>query len=436
MTNIETKVRTKLDQLFMNYTPSTELTELKEELVSDLSEATNDNVADGMDEDKAIQAAFDQLGNLDELVQEITNEHNADEDEGQSHEGHNRNSVHIGNLDIEDGKVRLGNQTLVDGDKVEIGKLLKVDGDNVDIGDGFIKVSDGDVTINGKAPSKVYMESLPLVNSQAFLIQDLTNITINYKSASLTIKQTDGDQLIVNEYMSRNSDRYYLRSNVADHELTIRQGDQPLLWHLNTKVEILVPSTYTQTLNADTKDGRIRVQDLKNEQLNLNVISHSGSTRAEAVKVSQLNMEAFSGSIHGENIQATKLASLSHSGSVSFDSVNGLMNLKSNSGSIRVTHGNGSGNFRTHSGSVKLNFDHLNGDVAASTHSGAVKLTLPNSEIFNFELETKSGRAKVDGNVVFEHSGNSYQTGHVGDRPQYKVTGNTNSGSAKLTLED
>lgn len=129
MTNIETKVRTKLDQLFMNYTPSTELTELKEELVSDLSEATNDNVADGMDEDKAIQAAFDQLGNLDELVQEITNEHNADEDEGQSHEGHNRNSVHIGNLDIEDGKVRLGNQTLVDGDKVEIGKLLKVDGD-------------------------------------------------------------------------------------------------------------------------------------------------------------------------------------------------------------------------------------------------------------------------------------------------------------------
>ncbi|MDV7695237.1 hypothetical protein A7K95_03780 [Pediococcus parvulus] len=436
MTNIETKVRTKLDQLFMNYTPSTELTELKEELVSDLTEATNDNVADGMDEDKAIQTAFDRLGNLDELVQEITNEHNADEDEGHSHEGHNRNSVHIGNLDIEDGKVRLGNQTLADGDKVEIGKLLKVDGDNVDIGDGFIKVTDGDVTINGKTPSKVYMESLPLVNSQAFPIQDLTNIAINYKSASLTIKQTDGDQLIVNEYMSRNNDRYYLRSNVTDHELTIRQGDQPLLWHLNIKVEILVPSTYTKTLNADTKDGRIRVQDLKNEQLNLNVVSHSGSTRAETVKVSQLNMEAFSGSIHGENIQATKLTSHSHSGSVSFDSVNSLMNLKSNSGSIRVTHGNGSGNFRTHSGSVKLNFDHLNGDVAANTHSGSVKLTLPNSETFNFELETKSGRAKVDGNVVVEHSGNSYQTGHVGEHPQYKVTGNTNSGSAKLNLED
>lgn len=435
MTNIETKIRTKLDQLFMTYSPSTELTELKEELVSDLTEATNDNLTDGMSEDQAIQSAFDRLGNLDELIQEINNEQSQDT-ESEDKTNQKKNSVHIGNLDIENGKVCLGNQTFVDGDKVEIGKLLKVDGDNVDIGNGFIKVTDGDVKINGKTPSKMYMESLALVNSQAFPIQDLTHINVIYQDASLTIRQTDGDQLIVNEYMIRNNDRYYLQNSASEHELTIRQGDRPLLWHINVKVKILIPTNYAHSLKADTRDGRIQVQDLHNEQLKLNVVSHSGSANAEQVKISQFNLEAFSGSIHGKDIQATNLVAFSHSGSVALESVTSSMNLKSSSGSVRLMHGKGSGKFHTSSGSVRLNFDHLTGDVAADTHSGSVQLALPTTVPFNFELDTKSGRAKVNGTAVLEHSGSAYQIGHVGEHPHYQVTGHTHSGGVKLNLEN
>ena len=72
MTSIEMEIRTRLDVIFSKYTPNTQLTEFKEELVADLMEAYQDFAKQDKSHDEALDDAFAQLGDIDIVLRDLS----------------------------------------------------------------------------------------------------------------------------------------------------------------------------------------------------------------------------------------------------------------------------------------------------------------------------------------------------------------------------
>lgn len=75
------KLKCYVDGLFADYPNTTKVNELKEEILSNLSEHFNESINNGSSENKAYAEAIFKLGNIDELLQSIEpckNEKNQD----------------------------------------------------------------------------------------------------------------------------------------------------------------------------------------------------------------------------------------------------------------------------------------------------------------------------------------------------------------------
>ncbi|MFD1549542.1 DUF4097 family beta strand repeat-containing protein [Levilactobacillus fuyuanensis] len=391
MDDITMEIRTRLDQLFSQYQPSRALTELKEELVGDLTEAVTDKINQGVTATKAIDEAMSQLGDIDTLLKEVAAENTAQADnqtddfqqadatsgdadaQANADTGEPSHSrVQIGKLHITDDQVTWGDHVVVDGgDKVDLGKLVQVDGDHVSVGNGFIDVDGDDVKINGERPQRAYVGSLRLVNTQSFAVTDVTDVVIDYPDAAVKIGQASASEIVVNEYMSRDSERFYLRSKQYGSQLELRQGDRPRLWPLHVRTEIFIPSVLKGNVRVHAGNGSLEVSDLRSNA-DFDIRATNGSVRAFNNQTMNFEVQSTNGSVRLNQLTALNYRVVSTNGSVTVDDAQGTGKIESTNGAIRLANHTGDAVLNSRNGAIKVNG--FTGQLASKSRNGAIRV--------------------------------------------------------------
>ncbi|WP_203641479.1 DUF4097 family beta strand repeat-containing protein [Levilactobacillus andaensis] len=500
MDNITMEVRTRLDQLFSQYQPSRALTELKEELVGDLTEAVTEKMNQGMAADAALDEAMDQLGDIDTLLKDVAAENGdqqaadadaetgADENREQANdqtdntadddhdttihidEENGEDRVQIGKLKIVGDKISWGDHVIVDGDndKVDLGGLVKVDGDHVTVANGIVDVNGDDVRINGERPRRTYVESLRLVNTKSFSPADLNLLNIDYRDAAVKIGPAAGDNIVVNEYMSRDNSRFYLRSSRRGSELDIKQGDRPHLWPVHMRAEIFLPAQLKGKVSVHAGNGSLEVSDL-NTPLIVDAKATNGSMRAFDDHVQLLNMNSTNGSVRIDQSSADKFnlysrngsvklkqttgASViestngsvklsdyvgntivnSRNGSVKFENVTGRVEGHTAEGSVRAQNLNGSGVFQSKNGSINVQVSQLTGDITAKSSNSSITVQMPIMTDYTFDAKNDDSRVEVPEEATLTLGDKHHKIGQVGDQPEANVIAHTKNGSVHIS---
>lgn len=479
MDDITMEIRTRLDQLFSQYQPSRALTELKEELVGDLTEAVTDKVNQGQDATAAIDAAMADLGDIDTLLKEVAaDDRDATADETQDEDQDvdsdvdqdDDSRVQIGKLQIHGDKVSWGDHVLVDGenDKVDFGKLVQVDGDHVRVADGLVDVDGDDVKINGENPRRTFVESLRLVNTQSFAVTDLSRLEINYRDAAVKLGPANADEIVINEYMSRDNARYYLRASRHGNLLSVKQGDRPRLWPLHARAEIFLPAKLAGQVSVHVGNGSLEISDLR-AAVAVDAHASNGSMRAFDDQLTRLIMHSANGAIRLDQVTADQLALDSKNGTVIAKESTGTVRVESHNGTVRLVDHTGNADIRSHNGAIKL--DGVTGDVQAATANGALRgkslngggryhtdngsvnlqfstlaqdvqvdsqggsttLQMPLLTDYQFDLKNRNANLRVPQEAKLSLNDEHHKVGTVGEAATYHVRVHANTGSIRLS---
>ncbi|GKQ42631.1 hypothetical protein RD055328_05540 [Companilactobacillus sp. RD055328] len=429
MNVLETKIRTKIDKVFIKYAPSEELTELKEELIADLSEIAQDNINNNQAEDEAVESAFVHLGDIDELMAEFDE---ARKEETQEESKSADNIVKIGKFVIDDSKISYDNKVIIDENRVDFGSFLKVEDGSVDMGNGFFRVNDDGVSLGKEKIGNIFSR-LKLVNNVQYDLSQINEVTINYKNDHIELKQSPNNQLIVKEYMSRNNDRYNLTSNsTGDGQLYIKQGDRPIMWHIHSRIEIFVPQKYAGKINVLNRNGSMFITDLNNE-LKLSVTASNGAISVENAVLTKLNLFCANGAIKVNNLTVSEANLISNNGSITGSNLTGEYTIKTRNGAIKTSMINGSGSFSSNNGSVKVDFNKVTGDINTYTKNGSIRLMIPEDSSVEFSLQSKMGivKNKLSG-AKMKVEAQGFIEGICIDNPQYKLVGKSDHGTVRL----
>ncbi|GEK28633.1 DUF4097 family beta strand repeat-containing protein [Furfurilactobacillus siliginis] len=483
MDTIDNMVNDRLTDYFADYPASAEMTELREELTADLSEAAHERHEKGATMLDAVNDAFDRLGDLDDLVDEISNgeqpEFSADDEQTHQHEGHYEQQGH--HIDINDGQVTVdGGSTFTansDGVFIHDGKTLRIDNHGVDINNGTVSFTEDGVRLgklvideNGirteekpnrtsartdkwhhdehqndetfadfdkgfhaadAADTEIHVESLPLANEMAYDAKDIERIDFTYDDANIRVlANPNSDQIIFREYMSRTNASYLGTSTVSDGTLTIRNGRHPHLLPLRIRTQLLIPTSFTGDLRLTSHSGSVRMTNFGTlGQVRVNL--HSGSLQINGGHVLDLDVDSHSGSVKFNQFIADGLLRLRvHSGIVRLNTVSVKeFDIQAKSGSIRGDQLTGSGSINASSGTVNLAFSALTGNLDTLAHSGTIKLAFAPDVFYNFDLEAKSGKVSGPAGAIYDHDQMSFKDGAVGEDPHIYVTAAADSGT-------
>ncbi|TGD17648.1 DUF4097 family beta strand repeat-containing protein [Levilactobacillus suantsaiihabitans] len=477
MDDITMEIRTRLDQLFSQYQPSRALTELKEELVGDLTEAVTDKINQGQDTQAAIDAAMADLGDIDTLLKEVAADDTGsadtptddDQEDQSADQHHSQSDVQIGKLKIHDDKVTWGDHVLVDGenDKVDFGKLVKVDGDHVTVANGLVDVNGDDVKINGERPRRTFVESLRLVNTQSFAVTDLERLEINYRDAAVKLGPANADEIVVNEYMSRDNARYYLHASRHGNVLQVNQGDRPRLWPLHARAEIFLPAQLAGKVTVQVGNGSLEISDLRapvsvdahasngsmrafDDQLaRLTLRSANGSVRLDQVKADHIAVDSKNGSVTLKESTATvhveshngairfydhtgNVSARNHNGTIKLDGLTGDVQAASANGSLRGQNLRGGGRYHTDNGSVNLQFNALPADVQVDSQGGSTTLQMPLLTAYAFDVKNRNASVRTPQEAKLSLDDEHHKVGAVGENPTVHVGVLANTGSIRL----
>ena len=326
----------------------------------------------------------------------------------------------------------------------------------------------------GTLPDFGFIGEPELVNRQSWDASSLDDISVIYKSESITLLPSSGDEVVLEEYMSRSDERMLARVNQNGSTLNIESGERPItiLSFWRAKIKVYVPSKWLGDLELGTSSGSVRSEDsfafksfratsksgsvrmkgietdgditmtassgsVSSEHLNaggrVELSSTSGSVKPGRVTAQEITGKSSSGSVRFESAGAQRVTASSSSGGVSFDRLDGEFDLHSSSGSVRVEAGNAYGRAESSSGGGNVTIDKLVGNITLSAKSGSSKLYLPSDSSFNFEGRVNSGSIRTPNNdgLAFNQSGKR-ATGSFGSDPQYNVDMESSSGSVNV----
>jgi hypothetical protein len=442
-------VNQRLTKIFADYPQTDDLNDLKEEIASDLISSAEDKLTPETNEHQAVDQAFSDFGDIDEVINQVLNEDQTETD------NHYQHTFQSHKLDIDEDGIRLdGGKGLTinnEGISINNGKAVKIDANGVKLGN--MVINENGINFKGQTKAEqndsfsefndrfnsanyeteVQVESLPLTDEKKFDLNDIQKIDVNYVDASLKLLPTDGQQVIVREYMSRNNPNYQLKTSIVDDTLTVTQGQIPHFLPLRVKVQILIPNDFHDQLRITNRSGNLQAANLKNlDEVLINV--RSGVIYLNDLKLNKLLVSSRSGKVTLDTIQTKKVLAVESRDSVlSLSDVSSPdYNMESRSGTIKATDLQGAGKISAKSGTIKIDFEKVTGDVEVENDSGTVKLNMPTDDSYNFDLEAKSGVVKMNQAAKYVHDILSLKEGVVGSDPNYKLTVRAKSGIIKI----
>jgi len=439
----------KLTKIFADYPDTEDLQELREELASDLIASAEDKKNADMTEEDAVTAAFQEFGDIDEVIDQVL-----DDSHDKNESNHYHKTIHEHHIDLDDDGIRIDNGKLLniddDGITINNGKTIRINSDGVKLGNMFIN-EDG-INFNGKQTNaketfddvnarfndadydtEVHVESLPLTDESEFSPVGIEKIDIDYEDVDLKILPTRSHKIVVREYMSRTNPDYQVKTDIVDDTLVIKQGRIPHFLPLKIKVQVLIPQDFNGKMRVTNRNGSLLLQNLDNiDQALINV--RSGLVNIRNIAINQLLIKSMSGKTVLEDVTAKDLLSIdSRSGIIRLDDVfSPDYNIVANSGTIKGLDLSGAGSVTAKSGTIKIEFEKITSDVNVSNNSGTVRLIMPEHDSYNFDLEARSGVVKMNHASSLKHDVQSLKEGTVGTNPQYNLTVKANSGTIKV----
>lgn len=445
MTSIEMEIRTRLDVIFSKYKPNSELTEFKEELVADLMEAYQDFAKQDKSHDEALDDTFDQLGDIDTVLRELSQKTSADE----SSQGDKKKKTpffdisddgfHVGNLHINNQGVRLGDDIVIDGkhDKVQFGEWLHVDHDGARVGKKYYQFND-DMTMNHAQFENEKNTTAPHWATAHHNVQipiSDKKFIFNYKDTAINFYTNDKTDLItVDEYFSRDNARYFATVTEDDDRVLISQGEQPLLFHVRSLINIGLPKNFEKgRIKILNHSGRITAHDLILDTFD--IVIHAGNFKGHNLKAKNAIWEINSGSIQVDELSLQGAEIFNKSGSIKLKNATiPHAKISVTSGSIQADNFVGGGQFSVEAGPLRLRVSKLTDDLKLRANASTVRVTAPETQDFNFDLSVRSGVINMERNtnINFEKNVDNYKRGVYGQNPEFTIDAAIDSGTIKI----
>ncbi|GEO62904.1 DUF4097 family beta strand repeat-containing protein [Companilactobacillus nantensis] len=438
----------KLTKIFADYPTTDDLKELQEELSSDLIASAEDKITAETTEQAAVDQAFQEFGDIDEVISQVLDEHDDNETENHYHK-----TIHEHHIDLDDDGIRIDNGKILnideDGLTINNGKTVRIDGDGVKLGN--MVINENGINFHGQSQPKtsfdefnakfnnnaydteVHVESLPLTDESEFAVEDINKVDVTYENADVKILPTKGTKIMIHEYMSRTNPDYQVKTDLVDDTLVIKQGRWPHFLPLKVKVQILLPESFAGKVRVNNRSGNLLMQNLS--QLDSALINvKSGIVNIRNLKLDQLLINASSGKVVMEDLNISNDLSVeSRSGVIKLDNVySPNYNILARSGTIKGIDLGGGGKITAKSGTIKLEFAKITSNVAVTNNSGTVRLTMPEHDSYNFDLEAKSGTVKMNHAANYKHDVQSLKEGTVGTDPLYNLSVRAISGTIKV----
>lgn len=293
----------RLNKSFNQYPDTKDNKDLFAELFGNLRDSASEKMAAGKTAQEAVDAAFQEFGDIDALLQEVnaedgtapkpaaarqSAEEKADEDDDDKIEINLNDLSSLKNL----GKLgKIGNNVAKRVTK-EVNESLNKPGATI--------ITNGHTVVrNGKwVGSHDGDERLQLVNSFEQSSDGIHKLTVDYPD-DLELQPTDDANFHFAEYMTTDDPAMYATADQAGDTLRIRAGKRSHFgisilinsrsWGFRARAVLQVPKTYTGAITVNGDDGNVAVHDL-------------GALTDVALRVSDGNLQVAK--ITGDNLSA------------------------------------------------------------------------------------------------------------------------------------
>lgn len=316
--------------------------------------------------------------------------------------------------------------------------------------------------------------SVKMVEERKIDMTDVEELQIDYgkNSSDINIYQSDSDELVIKEYMTKNNKHAKVDINSNG---TVKITGQR--WRNNffvfgfydNYIDVYLPKTYNNALTLKTSSGEITVEN-EWKLTEMNIVTASGeimvtdnlelkdatfATSSGDIEIAELVAETIkittaSGEIVADALQGNKKLTTSSgdirilgasgdnsvttaSGEVQLEEVKGLVDITTASGDVTVVGGEGYGTLDTASGTIRFQLDQVIGIINMNSNSGDQSLEIPKKTEFEFKAQTVSGDISTafDEEISYNERGNG-ATGTIGENPKNSITMKSTSGEIKL----
>lgn len=274
----------------------------------------------------------------------------------------------------------------------------------------------------------------PAANEQHFNLNSISDVTISYDEEAVTFFQSESDELIIREYMTKNKSRYYADVKQDSGSLHISEGGKPFFKGSFTRyIEVYFPEQYKGSLTVTTTDGNIDMSGITLDLNSLCIDSTAGTIKLGSANALVIHLSSTSGRLDLGNITGGQIRLGTTSGKVTCAQLKGVVTYTSTSGDIDVKSAAGSGSYRTNnSGNLKVAYTEVTGGLSFFNKNDGIDLTLPQDLEFEFEAATKNGSVSTSFQDCISVNGHTAH-GTVNSTPVFTVKTETNNGDITVT---
>ena len=229
--------------------------------------------------------------------------------------------------------------------------------------------------------------NLELVNSQIIEIDLAKTLSILYNSDNIVLLESNDNNLVLKEYMTRNRAKYYAEIEKSEYSITIHNGQRP--WLIRTRIEIYIPKIFTNNLSVNLRSGNITINN---------------------ISPGDIFVEVSSGNIKLINCQ-------------------GKLIIANRSGNVEVRNFLGEGQINVKSGNINFTVNDILGNISLSSTSGNINFLMESSISFILDAEVRRGniRAPNIGRIV-----NAKIQHNIGNDPIYTLLVKCGSGNINI----
>lgn len=269
-----------------------------------------------------------------------------------------------------------------------------------------------------------------MANELRFSLENISTLAISYNEENITFFVSDGNELLIKEYMTENKSKYHAK--VAEHSrnIHISEGNKPFFKDGFTRyIEIYLPANYHEELTVTSIRGEINFSNVDFDLRTLRIDNTSGTVKIDKMLAADIHLSSTSGRIDLGNIRADNIRLATTSGAITCAQLHGNITYTSTSGDIDVQSAIGSGSYKANnSGKLNITYTEVTGDLSFYNKNDNITLTLPKDLNFEFAATTKNGSIPTAFQESIAMDGRE-ASGIVGDNPTVMIKVETNNGN-------
>lgn len=278
-----------------------------------------------------------------------------------------------------------------------------------------------------------HKQSPVLANELAFSLKDISEVTISYDEEKVTFYESENDELIIKEYMTKSKSGYYAKINQSSDSIKISEGDKPFFKDgFSRYVEVYLPASYHESLTVTITDGDIDISELEMTLNALRIDSAAGAVKISTVAAQNIHLSTTSGVLEVNRLKADTIGVNTTSGSFSCYTLEGNVAYTTTSGNANIQSAIGSGSYKANnSGKLNVVYTEVTGDLSFYNKNDSIHVTLPADLEFEFQATTKNGFVSTNFQESISMDGR-ITSGTVGEQPTVTVKVETNNGDIEV----